>query len=92
MKEIINNIDLTTALGFAAGLLTAIAMLPQVIKTYKNKKAEEVSVLMLVVLISGICLWIWYGIAKQDLPIIITNCISLAINTIMAVLRHKYTG
>ena len=88
--EIFKNIELVDLIGFLAGALTAVSMLPQVIKTIKEKKAEDVSLLMLLVLVSGISLWIWYGIKKQDYPIIITNSISLAINLIMVYLRNKY--
>jgi MtN3 and saliva related transmembrane protein len=84
------KIDMITVLGFIAGVITAVSMLPQVIKTYQKKQAEEVSLNMLVVLMAGICLWIWYGIQKNDYPIITTNCISLSINICMVYLRHKY--
>lgn len=90
MIEWLKNIDFITILGFAAGLLTSVSMLPQLIKTYQQKKAEEVSLFMLIILISGISLWIWYGLKKNDYPIIITNSISLIINIILIYFRNKY--
>jgi MtN3 and saliva related transmembrane protein len=65
-------------------------MLPQVIKTFKEKKADNISAGMLVVLMCGIILWIWYGTIKTDWPIILTNAFSLLINIIMLVLRFIY--
>lgn len=76
--------------GISAGVLTAGSMIPQVVKIVKEKKATQVSVLMLLVLISGIGLWIWYGILKSDWPIIATNLFSLLINLVMLFLRYKY--
>lgn len=76
--------------GISAGVLTASSMLPQVIKVIKEKKATQVSVLMLLVLIAGVSLWIWYGFLKSDWPIMVTNCISLLVNLTMLVLRYKY--
>ncbi len=90
MIKFFADMNITSLIGLVAGMLTAISMLPQVIKTYKEKKAEDVSLLMLIVLISGITLWIYYGIARDDLPIILANSISLAINIIMIILRFKY--
>lgn len=78
------------AVGIAAGLLTALSMLPQVFKTIKTKKAEHVSPLMLVILIGGVALWVVYGIIKSDLPIIITNSFSVLVNLCMLFLRWKY--
>lgn len=65
-------------------------MLPQVIKVWKEKKAENISLLMLIVLVSGIALWVVYGIEKTDWPIIGTNSFSLLVNIVLIVLRIKY--
>ncbi len=84
--------DLTQIIGIAAGVLTSIAMLPQLIKIIKEKKAENVSVVMLMVLIAGLSLWAVYGFMKNDLPIIITNCFSVLLNIVILTLRIKYSG
>jgi MtN3 and saliva related transmembrane protein len=88
--KFISEIDTIALIGFIAGMLTAISMLPQVIKTIREKKAEDVSLVMLIVLLSGVSLWIYYGVQKNDLPIIISNSISLAINLTMIFLRFRY--
>jgi MtN3 and saliva related transmembrane protein len=82
--------DWIQVLGLAAGLFTSISMLPQLIKTLKEKKAEDVSLKMLVSLMTGVALWLVYGILRDDLPIILTNALSLLLNTTMVVLRIKY--
>lgn len=82
--------DGTQIIGIIAGICTASSLLPQVIKTLKEKKAEEVSLGMLLVLMTGVALWIVYGIEKDDLPIIVTNCFSLLVNIVMVILRIKY--
>ena len=82
--------ELKQWVGIIAGILTATSMLPQVIKVFKEKKAEDISLLMLIVLLSGIALWIVYGIMRNDLPIIATNAFSLLVNLVLMVLRIKY--
>ena len=67
-------------IGIAASLLTAISLLPQLIKIWKDKKAEDVSIGMLLVLFSGLCLWVWYGIKISDQIIIAANGFSILIN------------
>ena len=80
----------TQLIGLAAGILTASSLLPQVVKTLKEKKADDVSLLMLLVLQAGLVLWIVYGFKREDIPIIATNCFSLLVNIFMVVLRIKY--
>ena len=82
--------DWTKVIGLAAGILTASSLLPQVVKTIREKKADDISIWMLFVLQAGLILWIVYGIRREDFPIIFTNCFSLLVNITMVELRIKY--
>ena len=81
----------TQIIGLFGGVCTACSMLPQLIKTVKEKKADDISKTMLIVLMTGVAVWIVYGFMRSDLPIIITNCFSLLLNVVMMVLRIKYS-
>ncbi len=65
-------------------------MLPQLIKVIKEKQAEAISLGMLGVLFAGLGFWIWYGILKEDLIIVIANSFSLIVNIALAILSIKY--
>jgi MtN3 and saliva related transmembrane protein len=82
--------DWTKIIGLLAGILTASSLIPQITKTLREKKADDVSLVMLFVLQAGLVLWIIYGIKRNDLPIIATNCFSLLVNIFMVILRFKY--
>ena len=80
----------TPIVGIVAGICTASSLLPQLIKTVKEKKAEEISKAMLFVLMTGLITWIVYGFLRKDLPIILTNSFSLILNITLTFLRFKY--
>ena len=82
--------DQTQWIGIIAGVFTATSMLPQLIKVIKEKKADDISLLMLIVLLTGISLWVVYGVMKKDMPIIATNAFSLLVNALMIFFRIKY--
>ncbi len=63
-------------LGFAAGILTSLSLLPQVLKTYKTKSAKDFSWGYLAMLLSGLVLWLIYGALNNDLPLIAANSLS----------------
>ncbi|WP_407405389.1 SemiSWEET transporter [Chryseobacterium sp.] len=67
-------------LGTIAGICTSVESIPQLIKIFKTKNVDDLSWLMIVVLITGLSLWVWYGIEKKELPIIYSNGFSLLIN------------
>lgn len=84
------GMDTTQLIGIGAGILTSFSMLPQLIKIVREKKADEVSLLMILVLLAGLSLWTIYGIMKEDWPIIITNSFSVAVNILLLIFRTKY--
>ena len=67
-------------LGLVAGGITSVAMMPQLIKVIKEKNADDISVVMLLVLITGLSLWVWYGILQNEVPIILSNSFSVLVN------------
>lgn len=79
-----------TIIGVAASVCTAASLIPQLVKVLKEKKAENVSMGMLVVLFIGLGLWIWYGTMKNDWIIIVSNSFSLVINLLLSFFALKY--
>jgi len=77
-------------IGIIAGVFTAASLLPQLIKTIKEKDASSISTVMLLVLITGISLWIYYGFLKKDIPIIATNIFSDLVNLTLLFFSIKY--
>jgi MtN3 and saliva related transmembrane protein len=82
--------DFTTMLGLAAGMLTTVSFLPQLIKAWRTKRAEDISLGMLVILSLGIFLWLIYGIFIRAFPIIISNFASFILVTSILILKTKY--
>ena len=76
--------------GIAAGVCTAISLLPQIIKLIKEKKSKDISIFYLLILLCGLGLWTYYGFLRKDIPIIATNIFSMVLNIIMLVLGVMY--
>ena len=79
-----------TTLGLIAGVLTTIAHLPQLIKTWQTKSAHDLSWSMLIVLCAGIILWLVYGFYIQNIPIIAANIVTFVFTSMILVLKIKY--
>lgn len=77
-------------LGIIAGVLTSISMIPQLIKVIREKNVEDISLVMLLVLISGLSLWVWYGFKKDELPIILSNAFAVLVNISLLVCYMFY--
>lgn len=84
------NVSLVTVIGIFASIGTAMSMVPQLTKLIKEKKADDISMYMLIVLFAGIGCWIAYGILKSDWIIIISNSFSFLVNVALTILTIKY--
>ena len=82
-----NYIDL---FGFLAALLTTIAFLPQLYKTWRTKSADDVSLIMLILFIIGLIFWIIYGIKINSIPILVANIITFIFNFSILILKITY--
>lgn len=82
--------DSLTTLGLLAATVTTSSFLPQVIKTWKSKSAKDVSFAMLITFITGVSLWLIYGIFRHDLAIILANFVTLILNLLILWLKIKY--
>jgi MtN3 and saliva related transmembrane protein len=56
----------------------------------KEKKAEDISLVMLATLLGGLMLWISYGVMKKDSIIIISNAFALLVNLATVGLASYY--
>lgn len=77
-------------LGYAAGAITSLTFLPQVLKTYKEKSARDVSLNMFLIAAINEVMWIVYGVLRDDMVIILTNAVVLVMSLTMIFFKLRY--
>ncbi|MCE2952022.1 MAG: SemiSWEET family sugar transporter [Alphaproteobacteria bacterium] len=65
--------------GMLAGACTTCAFLPQVIKVWKTRSCADISLLMYVVLVTGLAAWVAYGFFRESPSIIIANIVTFVL-------------
>ena len=78
-------------LGLSAGSLTTISFVPQVIKTWRSKSADDISTGMFAIFSIGLVMWLIYGLYLESLPIIIANTVTLVLTIVMLILKYRYS-
>ena len=76
-----------THIGLVAGALTSVAVIPQVVRTFRTRHARDISIWQPVLLDIGMLLWLIYGILLSDLPLILANAFSIACNTLLIFMK-----
>ena len=82
--------DKTTVIGFIAAALTTFAFLPQTIRILRTKNTNSISLGMYIAMVSGVTLWLIYGLAINSLPIIAANGITLILSGSILILKIKH--
>ena len=77
--------------GYFAAILTTAAFLPQLLKTIKTKKADDVSLTTLIMFIIGVLSWIIYGYTISSKPILIANLITLILNLMILISKIYFS-
>jgi MtN3 and saliva related transmembrane protein len=77
-------------LGFIAASLTTFAFLPQVLKVVQTKSTHDISLLMYLVMTTGIFLWLVYGLSIHSGPLIFSNTLTLVFVGVILYFKVRY--
>ncbi|EGU49108.1 glutathione synthetase [Vibrio ichthyoenteri ATCC 700023] len=78
-----------TILGYIAAFCTTCSFVPQVLHILKTGDTASISLAMYSCFVLGVFLWLIYGIAMQDWPIIIANAITLMLASMILLLKIR---
>lgn len=70
-------------LGYACGLCTTVAFLPQTIKSIKSRDVSGLSWLTYTIYCIGCALWMLYGVYLESFQMVLFNAVTLVINGII---------
>lgn len=82
--------DVVTLVGLLAGTLTTIAFILQLQQTWRTRSAQDVSLGMLLTFVTGVFLWLVYGLLLGALPIILANLVTLVLTLAILILKLRY--
>lgn len=76
-------------LGMAAGLITSVAALPQVIQTIRTRSTRDLSLWQPALLTVGVGLWLIYGFQIGDVPLVTMNILPLGANIVLVIMKLR---
>jgi len=78
------------ALGYVAGILVVISLLPQIVKSWKTKSTKDISTWRYLIYIAGLILWITYALLIGNGPVAIMNSTGLLLAVTVLCLKARY--
>ena len=77
-------------LGYAAGLLTTAAYVPQLVRVIRLRSARDISLPTFLMFALGVFFWLLYGLCTGARPIIACNAANLFLALGIVVLKLRY--
>ena len=82
--------EASTWVGYAAGLLTTFAFVPQALQIWRTRSARDVSLHTFSAFTVGVALWLAYGLLKGEWPIVLWNAITLALAAAILAMKRRF--
>jgi MtN3 and saliva related transmembrane protein len=67
-----------------------VAFAPQLVKAWRTRSTNDISLAMFLVMVAGIVLWLTYGALKHDVPLTVANATTLLLAGAILFLKVKY--
>lgn len=81
---------LSELIGYVAAFLTTASFVPQAWHTFQTRDVRGISLGMYSVFTAGVACWLVYGWLLDAWPIVIANCITLALAATILVMKLRY--
>jgi len=81
---------LTEGIGNTAAICTTVSFLPQLIRVWRRKSADDISLVMFLLFSTGVALWLVYGLLIGSFPIAAANTVTLALALAILILKLLY--
>lgn len=76
--------------GYFAACLTTAAFVPQAWLTWKTRSAKGVSLGMYCVFVTGVAMWLAYGLLIGAWPVTVANTITLLLSGFILVMKIRF--
>jgi MtN3 and saliva related transmembrane protein len=81
---------IVTFVGYAAAFCTTISFLPQAIKIWRTRSTKDISRDMFAIFTVGVALWLAYGLALHDIPMIAANGVTFVLAALILGFKLRY--
>jgi MtN3 and saliva related transmembrane protein len=88
--EMLEPPALVDVIGTAAAVMTTLCWVPQALKIFRDREARAISLPGTLLCVAGVLLWLVYGLAIADAPLIGSSAATLAITTAILALKIRH--
>lgn len=77
-------------IGYFGSFLTSITFIPQVYKSWQSKSVGDLSIWMILIVITSTTVWLIYGFAINSGPVISANTVVLTLTLVLLYFKYRF--
>ena len=78
------------ALGLFGAFLSSVTFIPQVYKTWQTRQVKDLSLMMILIVVTSTIVWLVYGIYLLLWPVIICNAIMFVLSSLLVYFKLSF--
>lgn len=84
--------NLTNLIGYIGSFLTCVTFVPQVWHSWRTKSVGDLSLSMILIVITSTLVWLWYGVRIKSGPVIMANIIVCILGCILLYFKLTFAN
>ena len=76
--------------GYIGSALTSVTFVPQVYKSWQSKSVGDLSIWMILIVITSTIVWLTYGVGIGSGPVILANAIVLVLSLLLLYFKFSF--
>ena len=77
-------------IGYLGSFLTSITFIPQVYKSWQSKSVGDLSIWMILIVVTSTIVWLVYGFAIESGPVIVANFVVLTLTLVLLYFKLSF--
>lgn len=82
--------NLVEYIGYFGSFLTSITFIPQVYKSWQSRSVGDLSIWMILIVITSTLVWLTYGFAIHSGPVIVANTVVLVLTLVLLYFKYSF--
>jgi MtN3 and saliva related transmembrane protein len=76
--------------GHTGAFLSGVTFIPQVYKAWKTKSVGDLSLAMILIVLTSTIIWLFYAISLMLWPVIIANCVVGSLSLVLIYFKFSF--
>jgi len=83
-------VTIEVLLGWIASLLCTLILVPQIVKAFKTRHTDDVSMYMLIISVAGNAFWVAHASMTQNIPLIVGAGLISVMSIILIIFKYLF--